>query len=219
MSIDNYISNDFKPFETEMLLKDAIVYFNNLPFSHFPITRNGKLLGVIDKEDILQINDKELKLNDIQYLFQFYKTDIPESCIDLISLFAQNDTDILPIANEKNEYLGYFELNDVISLLYNTPFLKQNTTTLLIEKETKSYSLSELSQIVESNNISLLGVYISKTNKKTTQITLRLDSEAVNELIQSLRRYKYKVLSHNKDDMMIEEYKNRADYLDKYLSF
>ena len=72
---------------------------------------------------------------------------------------------------------------------------------------------------MESNNISLLGVYISKQNTDTTQITLRLNSEEVNELIQSLRRYKYKVLSHNKDDMMIEEYKNRADYLDKYLSF
>jgi AICAR transformylase/IMP cyclohydrolase PurH len=78
--------------------------------------------------------------------------------------------------------------------------------------------MSEIVQIVESNNITLLGLYISNITNNHTQVTLRLDTEDVNEVIQSFRRYNYKVLTHNKNDLLIEQFKNRADYLQKYLN-
>jgi signal-transduction protein with cAMP-binding, CBS, and nucleotidyltransferase domain len=218
MNINDYISKDFKAFRLDTPLYEVILFLKELPFSHFPIVENNKLIGVIDQEDLFLIDIEGKTLKDVKYSFQFYKTEKTDNCIDLISLFAQNNTEILPVTDENNDYLGYLELNDIIAILHKTPFLKQNSSSLIIERALNEYSLSEIAQIVESNALQLLGLYISKSTADSVQITLRVNTEEVNELIQSLRRYKYRVLSQNKDDVMIEEYKNRADYLDKYLN-
>ncbi len=218
MKIRDYITNDFKALSLDLPIAEVKEIFKYLPFTHFPIVNNGKLVGMLAQADIVHLTKDESLLSEMDYFFQFYKTDIPDSSIDLISLFAQYDTDILPVTNENNEYLGYFELDDILSLFYNSPFFTQNSSTLIIEKESDNYSMSEIVQIVESNNVKLLGMYISDISNKNTQITLRMNTEDANDVIQSLRRYNYEVLTQNKDDLLIEQYKNRSDYLQKFLN-
>lgn len=218
MKIKDYISNDYKALDLGTSLDKVNNFFKDLPFTHFPIVENGKLLGMLAQADFVQYSNGEVSLHELQYLFKFYKTDIPDSCIDLIRLFAQFDTDILPITNDKNEYLGYFELDEILRLFHNSPFFKQASTTLVIGKETSKYSMGEIAQIIESNNIDLLGMYISNITDNHTQITLRIDTENVNDVIQSLRRYDYEVVSQSKDDLLMEQLKHRSEYLDKYLN-
>ncbi len=218
MKIMDYINEDFNVLRLEDSIAEVKETFKDLPFTHFPIIDDGKLIGMLAQADIIHLTKNESLLSEMQYFFRFYKTDIPDSCIDLIRLFAQHDTDILPITDKNNVYLGYFELDEILRLFYKSPFFKQNSTTLLIEKDSENYSMSEIVQIVESNNITLLGLYISNITNNHTQVTLILDTEDVNEVIQSFRRYNYKVLTHNKNDLLIEQFKSRADYLHKYLN-
>ena len=218
MTTNDFITTDYKALELKNRIADVKVFFKELPFTHFPIVENGVFIGMLAQSDITHLTNDEIKIVDIKHLLLYYKTNIPDSCIDLISLFAQHDTDILPIIDKENKYIGYFELNDIIHLFNNSPFFKTNSTTLIIEKEDNSYSMGEIAQIVEANNISLLGMYISDKRDTKTQITLRVDTENVNEVIQSLRRYDYHMITQNKDDLHLEELKNRSDYLHKYLS-
>lgn len=218
MQITNYISNDISALDINAKVSEVKLFFKELPFAHFPVVENGKFIGMLSQDDIIHFTNNESQLSELQYFFQHYKTDVPDSYIDLIRLFAQHDTDILPITDVNNVYLGYFELDKILKMFYDSPFLKQASTTLVIEKETSNYSMSEVAQIIESNNVTLLGMYISDIADNQTRITLRLDTEEVNEVIQSLRRYEYKVVSNNKDDLLIEQLKNRSEYLDKYLN-
>ena len=52
----------------------------------------------------------------------------------------------------KSEYVGYYELKDIIGLFDQTPFFFEPGAVLIVRKEMKEYSFSEISQIVESNN-------------------------------------------------------------------
>lgn len=217
MTIMDYISNDYKALALEKSVSEVKDFFKELPFTHFPIVKSGRLVGMLSQDNIAHFSKNEASLADLQFLFEFYHTSVPTHCIDLITLFAQHDTDILPVINEQYEYLGYFELDEILQIFYNTPFLQRNSSTLIIEKEKNTYSMSEIAQIIESNNIILLGMYISKSTEVTNQITLRLATEDVNEVIQSLRRYKYHVLTQNKDDLLLEQLKERSGYLQKYL--
>ncbi len=218
MKLENYISNDYNALDLHSSVETVKRFFADLPFTHFPVLDSGKLVGMLAMADISRFNNGEDSLNELQNFLQFYKTDIPDSCIELLHLFAQYDTDILPITNDKNEYLGYFELDEILGLFYNSPFFKQASTTLVIRKETSKYTMSEIAQIIESNNIGLLGMYISSINENQTQITLRIDTEEANEVIQSLRRYEYEVVSQKEDDLLMEQLKNRSEYLQKYIN-
>jgi len=125
---------------------------------------------------------------------------------------------LIPVIDEKKEYIGYYDLIDILHLYNSTPFLKHEGTILLLEKEQRNYSFSEICQIVESNNGKVLGLFISEANAAVVKITLKFNSQDVNEIIQSFRRYNYKVLSKHKEDFYIEDLKERSEYLQKYLN-
>lgn len=218
MNLKDFITTDYKAINLNDSIADVAVFFKDLPFTHFPVVDRGDFMGMLAESDLIYVTDTYKKIADIQHLLKFYQTSIPESCVDLISLFAQHDTAVLPITDNENKYQGYFELGEIIHFFYTSPFFKVNSTTLLIEKDQDRFSMSEIAQIVESNNITLLGMFVSDFKKNKAQITLRLDTEQVNEVIQSLRRYNYHVITQNKDDLHLEELKNRSDYLHKYLS-
>ena len=64
----------------------------------------------------------------------------------------------------------------------------------------------------------LLGAYISNYIEDKTELTLKISSPETNEIIQSFRRYNYTILTKHQDDFYLEELKNRADYLQKFLN-
>jgi hypothetical protein len=88
----------------------------------------------------------------------------------------------------------------------------------VIEKGINDYSFSEISQIVESNNGKLLGAFISKMKPDLVQVTLKIGSTGLNEIIQTFRRYSYVIVSGHEEDSYLESLKERSDYLNKYLN-
>ena len=87
----------------------------------------------------------------------------------------------------------------------------------MFEKNKKDFSVSEVSQIVESNNATILALYISNQTSDAIQATLKINSEDINEVIQTFRRYNYNLISEHKDDFYLQDLKDRSDYLQKYL--
>ena len=120
--------------------------------------------------------------------------------------------------DDKNNYLGYYELEDVLHFFNQTTFVKEDGSTLVIEKETADFTFSQICQIVESNDAKLLGVFISNNLGTKTEITLKISQNNFNEIIQTFRRYNYTILSENQEDAYLADLKDRSDYLNKYLN-
>jgi hypothetical protein len=89
---------------------------------------------------------------------------------------------------------------------------------LHLEKEINTFSFSEVCQIVESNKGKIFGLFVTNNTPSTINITLKFDSQHVNEILQSFRRYNYTVISKHKEDFYLEDLKERSDYLQKYLN-
>ena len=78
--------------------------------------------------------------------------------------------------------------------------------------------MSEIAQIVESNNGKLLGLFISESTVNTVQVTVKISVGAMNDIIQTFRRYNFEIISDHQEDLYISKLKERSDYLNKYLS-
>jgi len=78
--------------------------------------------------------------------------------------------------------------------------------------------MSQISQIVESNNGKLLGLFVSDSNNETIEITIKVTQGSMNDIIQTFRRYNYEIISDHNDDNYMNNLKERSDYLDKYLN-
>jgi hypothetical protein len=78
--------------------------------------------------------------------------------------------------------------------------------------------MSQIAQIIESNNSKILGSIITYSDEFIVQITLKIVSGNMNEVIQSFRRFNYQIISKHQDDSYMEKLSERSAYLDKYLS-
>jgi predicted transcriptional regulator len=217
MNITDYIQNKINPLNLKSSVKTAKKLFDNYAITHFVVVENTKILGCFAQDDLLQIESESDELVGYSHLLNSFFADKEASVLELLKIFADNDTTLIPVINAEKEYLGYYNLSDVLEVFSMSPFMTDNSETLIIEKTKNDYSMSEVSQIVESNNGKLLGVYVSGNQGDLVQITLKISTEDIHEIMQTFRRYDYKVISIHENDIYLEDLKNRSDYLQKYL--
>ena len=217
MNINDYILKDIKAFRLKDNVKKAQNVFKNYPITHFPVIENDKLLGSFAEDDLQTIENKEEELVAYAHFMNSFFADEKATVLELLKIFADNDTNIIPVLNKKRNYMGYYDLGDVLDVFSTSPFLIEESETLIIEKLENDYSMGEVAQIVEANGAKLLGVYVSSKKDHFIQVTLKIVSNEINEIIQTFRRYNYKIVSMHENDIYLEDLKNRSDYLQKYL--
>lgn len=217
MNINDFILNEIKELSLNNTIAEAQKVFENLPITHMPVVNNGKLVGCLPESDIQTIDDKDGLLKEYDYLLDHFYTNEKSTLLDLVTLFADNDTNLIPVLDKHSNYAGYYELGDILDAFADSPFLHIESDTLIIQKNKNEYSMSEISQIIESNKSKLLGMYISGQEQDTLQITLKIVTDELNEIIQTFRRYNYTLITQHEDDSYLEELKDRARYLRKYL--
>jgi CBS domain-containing protein len=218
MNLQDYISNDLATLTPEETIGVSKEKAKNQWVSHFPIVKNQKLFGSISESDLNTFDENEKSISSIQYAYELFFATKDDTLIELITLFSLHQSNILPVLNNEKEYIGFYELNDVLSLFSETPFLKEEGVILVLEKNSAKYSIGEITQISETNNATVCGLYVSNKTENSTQVTLKIRTENINEVIQSYRRYEYNVISNHEDDSYLEDLKNRSNYLQKYLS-
>jgi Mg/Co/Ni transporter MgtE len=215
--LKDYITNDYKAIETQETIGAVQDFFDDLTFSHFPIIEEGIFIGSIAADDI-ETFDSDKKVTDYRYTLEHFFARTNMIWLDVLEVFAKNHTNLVPILDENNKYIGYYEIEDVIKFFHETTFLKEQGAIIIISKNSIDYSMSQIAQIVESNNGKLLGLFISNSDVNTIEVTLKISVGSLNEIIQTFRRYNYDIISEHNEDNYINSLKERSDYLDKYLN-
>ncbi len=215
--ITNYITNDFKAIDSQESIVAVRNFFDELTFSHFPVIEEEIYIGSIASDDI-DTFDITKKVADYRYSFERFFARTSMIWLDVLEVFAKNHTNLVPVLDERNKYIGYYEIEDVMKFFHETPFLKEPGRIIIVRKGILDYSVSQISQIVESNNGKLLGLFVSDSDTESIQVTIKINIGAMNEIIQSFRRYNYEIISEHPEDNYINTLKERSDYLDKYLN-
>lgn len=217
MSLKEYILNDVEILNLSEKIGEVQELFNQLTYTHLPVEDEGVYMGCISENDIRCFeNDKSL--DDYRYALEAFYVRETNYWLDSLEVFAQNNSNILPVLDEENKYLGYLELNEMISLFKETPFLNEPGNIIIVEKAFKDFTFGEVCQIVESNNSHLLGAFVSKIENEMAEITIKISQSGMNEIIQSFRRYGYIIISEHQEDTFNKNLKDRSKYLDKYLN-
>jgi CBS domain containing-hemolysin-like protein len=215
--ITDFINNQYKALQVSATVADASDLFLDVDYSHFPILEQNVFLGSIAKEDAdIFLSTDSIDVHKYNLTRFFVRNDM--NWFDVLEEFSKNHTNLLPVLDDKNNYLGFYELDDVLHFFNETTFVKEDGGTIVIEKETADFTFSQICQIVESNDAKILGVFISNKSGTKTEVTLKISQSNFNEIIQTFRRYNYTILSEHQEDAYLADLKDRSDYLNKYLN-
>ena len=159
---------------------------------------------------------KRIKVSDYKYTLEGFCQKLM-IWLDVLEVFAKNHTTIVPVLDESNSYLVIMSLKTSLNFSMK-PLFERTWRNYCCRKPVLDYSMSQITQIVESNNGKLLGLFISESDVEKVQVTIKISLGAMNDIIQTFRRYNYEILSEHHEDLYINNLKERSDYLDKYLN-
>lgn len=217
MNTTPYIINDIKPLPLETPIGEVQGIFNQLTYSHLPVADSEGYIGCVSETDA-HCFEADKTLLDVRYALEGFHVTDKTNWLDILEAFAMQASNIMPVLNEQGQYLGYYELSDIMDLFNDTPFLNEAGGIIVVEKGSHDYSFSEICQIVESNDARILGVFISRIENDITQATIKIGHLGMNAIVQTFRRYGYEVVSEHEEDKMLKDLQDRSNYLDKYLN-
>lgn len=215
--ISDYITNNYKAIDSQETIAEVQNFFEEVSFSHFSVLNEGVYIGSIASDDV-ETFDYDKKVADYKYTLEGFFARKNMIWLDVLEVFAKNHSNIVPVLGEDNAYLGYYELEDIVKFFHETPFLKEQGAVIVVEKNAIDYSMGQITQIVESNNGKLLGLFVSNATADKIQVTIKITLGSMNDIIQTFRRYNYEIVSEHQEDNYINNLRERSDYLDKYLN-
>lgn len=215
--ISEYINNDYRPLDVHENVASVKDFFAEEHFTHFPIVEESVYIGSIGVDDVETFEDNK-EIGQYRYALEGFFARTNMLWLDVLEIFARYNTNVVPILDETNNYVGYYESTDIIKLFNETPFLKEQGGIIIVEKGIADYSIAQITQIVESNNGRILGLFISETTVDTVQVTIKITIGGMNDILQTFRRYNYEVISEHQEDNYLNSLRERSDYLDKYLN-
>ena len=217
MALNKFIINDLNPASPETLVEELQTVFKQLTYSHVPVLKEQVYLGCLSETDVYCFEPQQV-VSEVLYAIEGFFVRDSSMWLDVLEAFAQNNSNIMPVLDAENNYIGYYQLIDIISLFNRMPFLSEPGGIVVIEKGHNDFSFSQISQIVESNNAKLLGAFISKTENDLSQITLKIGNIGLSTILQEFRRFGYTIISGHEDDTFLRTLRERSAYLDTYLN-
>jgi len=213
-----YILKETKPLRLEDKLEKAVQLLEDSGYSHLAVVRKGVYEGTISLKQAEERTDLSTKIGDVRSLLNPVYVLNTMDWFDVLQVFATNNCNAIPVIDKEKNYLGYYEIEDFLGLFRQTPFLHENGMTLVISKGVNDYSFSEIAQIIESNNATLFGAFVSAIDQEMAEIILKISLHDISNTIQTFRRYGYHIINEIHEDRYLQYLKERADYLEKYLN-
>lgn len=217
MQIQDHIITNIPVFRIEDSFEVISNFFKDNTFSHVAISENDRFVGVFSENDV-DIVRSEAKMEEYRYDLETFFVNKETNWLDVLEVFARNESNLIPVLGVEGEVIGYYDLTDIVRVFIDTPFFTDPGNILVVAKGIKDYSFSEITQIVESNNAKFIGGFITDIQNDVVQVTIKISTTNFNEVVQTFRRYSYHILFGNSDDQFLEDLKQRSDYLDKYLN-
>ena len=196
----------------------ALELMDEFKLTFLPVVENDKYLGIIAESRLFEL-DEEAEL--LKYIVDLPVPSIKEDqhLLDAFMLMDAFKINMLPVLNIEGKYLGYFTDTSLANAIAKLTAVQQPGGILILEMFPSDYTLTQIAQIVEGNNASILASYITpQVGSNKIEVTLKINKEDLAAIIQTFNRFNYTVrsvfhVSQNDDDI-----KRRYDQLMNYIN-
>jgi acetoin utilization protein AcuB len=219
MTAKDIVTNSFTPLKTSDTGLNALAIMEDLKVTHLPIVNNEEFLGLISQVDIESLNapDEPLGNHDLSVTKPFVYQE--QNIFEVIRIFSSLKLSLLPVLDIKNNYIGSIMLPNLVQGFSKLAAVDNPGGVIIIELNNNDYSLSEIAQIIESNDAKVLSLYVTTFPDSTKiEITIKLNKIDIRSVLQTLYRYKYSVTATFSEDEFNDVLKERFDSLMNYLN-
>jgi len=213
------ISDQIIPLKSSETAAIALGIMDELRVSHLPIVEEEEFLGLVSDTDILSLNNLEETVGSHSLALSNAYVMENQHIFDVIRIIDAMKLTLLPVLDEKKHYLGSITLPGLSHHLSALMNLNNPGGIIILELNDKDYLLTEIAQIVESNDAKVLGMYITTFPDSTRmEVTLKINKIDVGPILQTFMRYNYIIKASFSEDTYTESLQDRYNELMNYLN-
>jgi acetoin utilization protein AcuB len=197
----------------------AIVWMEEFRCMHMPVVENGKLLGFISEEIIMESNDIEKKLKDFELVGQSCYVHMSAHFYDILKVAASNKLQMVCVLDEDEIYTGVITVQDTLTSFAQTAAVQMPGAILVLSMNHNDYSLAEISRLIEENRARILSSIVKEDPQDPGKIrlTLKLNELDLSRIVATLERFNYRVIGRYQETKPLGTEKERIDMLLRYL--
>lgn len=219
MTAKDLISEKISPLKTSDTGFEALGLMDEYRVSHLPIINNEELLGVISDEDINTLNQLEEAIGNHKLSVSRAFVTENQHIYEVIRLLAELKLTLVPVLDKKNKYLGVITLRTLVERFAEFTAVGNPGGVVILEINEKDYSLSQIAQIVESNDARILSVFIhSHPDSVKMDVILKLNKMDISSIIATFNRYDYIIKASFSESEYDDFIQDRFDSFMNYLN-
>ena len=214
---------------TPLIISDTVNQAMNLmdefKTSQMPVIKtfdsgNKLLLGIISEDDILNLPDIYVTIEEVRNILRTHSIYENQHIYDAIYLMGKNKLSIIPVVNNKNEYIGTINPRSIIKFLNKFTDINEAGGIIVMEMNNNDYSMAHIAQIIESQGSKIYNSYISQSKELgIIEVTLKINNDNIDGVLSALEHDNYKIkytfINKNESFSKIEDnYESLMNYLD-----
>lgn len=198
----------------------ALSWMELYKVAHLPVVKNREYLGLISDRLIYDLNIASDTVE--KHLMALHSPHISagQHIFEAAAVLFNLNLTVLPVLDEQETYLGSISSTAISKTFAMLLSLHEPGGIIILQVPEHSYSLQQISQIVESNDARVLSMFVSKpAESRVLHITLKLQRVDLAAVIATFERYNYEIAAVFTDDSMLHDlYEDRLDQFLKYLN-
>lgn len=219
MFASSLITDSIPPLKLSDTCGRALVWMDELRVNALPVIDGTNYLGLLHKTDILKTELKDIKIKDAEIKLSKVFVFDNQHVYELTKVATLNKLDIVPVTKDDNHYIGLVTVNDLVAYFAESKSVYMPGGIIILEMQFKDYSMSHISQIVESDGGHILSASVSATkNQQVIEVTLKIDKVDLSRILAAFYRYNYQVVGSFSQSEFNDDLKNRYDSLMHYLN-
>lgn len=214
MFIKDYISKDFPCFNLTDSIEAAREQLEDFGYTHVFIKKSNHFYGAIAIDFLYE---EEGTLKNLEHQIERFAILDDNNIMESIRLFHTFNTNVVPVINKNEKYLGYISCDDIFQDLSKYPLFSEMGAILTIETPARKYSMTEIANIIESNNSKFYGGFISFMSDEVIHVTIKISNENLASIDATFDRYDYKIVEKYYSDEKSDLYKDRFGFFQKFI--
>lgn len=219
MNAKDLINYMIPPLKPQDKISKAKLWMDELRLSELPVVEDGRFMGIIDEELLLNEELQYPNVGDYPLVGQNCMVQSGNHYYEVLKVSGVEGFRIVAVVDSLNQYLGVVSIEDVVEAFAKNSSVSTPGAIIGIKLKYHDYSLSEISRIIEANEAKILSSYLSPhaDDPDKLHLTLKINKEEITHIIASLEQNGFFVEnSYNVVDSSYDE-KERIDILMKYL--
>jgi len=197
----------------------ALELMNQFRVNHLAVVKNSFFLGVVSDKEINLWNSADEFIEEHLHNLASPHVLHSQHLFDIIEVLEKNNLSVVPVLDEEKQYQGVITNRKLLYTIAKSAAIQSIGGVIVLKMNNNDYSLTEIANIVESNNTKILSSYVTSTPESTKmELTLKLNTSDIVSIVKDLERFDYLITASYKEDESDVDFLQRYEQLMRFLN-